>query len=250
MKVLGVVFAMLAFALPVSAQTGAAVKRAEPPAISELALQRSEYPASLSASCTYVGQDFDMNCAFFVSRVAARKSDKRVNDMLLRMFSSRTAEEWKDHPMCTTPEVKDIERHIKVMKVQNKLKGFEEQLIREQAAPAIAFCADPTMTNYKAYLSSLDDATSCTIDTTTETAFMKYHEDTQSWTGTFSPKNPSKPTSEYTIKLDAATGNVGKRLIFMVEQMIRPRSGGGQGIQLVYRATRSDQKLFCGYVEW
>ena len=167
----------------------------------------------------------------------------------LRMFDSRTAAEWQDHPMCTTPEVKDLERHIKVMKVQKKLHGVEEQVIREQAGPAIAFCSDPTLVNYKAYLGSLDDATSCTIDSTTEAVFMKYHADSQSWTGTFSPKNPSKPTTDYTIKLDAATGSVGKRLIFMVEQMVKPR-GGGQGMQLIYRTKRADQKHFCGYVEW
>jgi hypothetical protein len=249
MKVFVLVTAMLALAVPAAAQSGGAVKRAEPPMINELALQRSEYPASLSASCAYVGQDFDMNCAFFVSRVTARKSDGRVNDMLLRMFNSRTAAEWQEHPMCTTPEVKDIERHIKVMKVQKRLNGIEEQVIREQTAPAITFCTEPTMVNYKAYLNSLDDASSCTIDSTTEAVFMKYHADDQSWTGTFTPKSPAKPLTEYSIKLDAATGSVGKRLIFMVEQAIKPR-GGGQAMQLIYRAKRADQKHFCGYVEW
>lgn len=257
MKVFVLLTAMLALAVPAAAQmggqmgsqAGGAVKRAEPPAINELALQRSEYPASLSAACTYVGQDFDMNCAFFVSRVTARKSDGRVNDMLLRMFKSRTAEEWQEHPMCTTPEVKDLERHIKVMKVQKRLNGIEEQVIREQTAPAIAFCTEPTLANYKAYLNSLDDASSCSIDSTTESVFMKYHADDQSWTGTFTPKSPAKPVTDYVIKLDAATGSVGKRLIFMVEQMVKPR-GGGQGMQLIYRAKRADQKHFCGYVEW
>ncbi|WP_262689821.1 hypothetical protein [Kordiimonas aestuarii] len=226
-----------------------AAKRAPPPVLHELSLQRSEYPASLSASCSYTGSGFDMVCAFFVSRVTARKSDSRVNDMLLRMFKSRTAEEWQEHPMCVTPEVKDIDRHIKVLSVQGKLSGLEEQVIRMQAAPAITFCAEPTMANYKAYLHSLEEATNCTIDNTTESVKMTYNKEDQSWFGTFTPKSPAKPISEYTIKLDSVTGSVGKRLIFMVQQMLRPKEGG-RAAQLVYRAKKSDQKHFCGYVEW
>ncbi|WP_417452206.1 hypothetical protein [Kordiimonas sp.] len=240
--------ALFAVATTVSAQAPVA-KRADPPTIHELVLQGSSYPASLSASCNYVGQDFDMSCAFFITRVNARKSDSRVNDMLLRMFASRTAADWQDHPMCTTPEVKDIERHIKVLKVQKKLNDLEEQVIRSQSAPAIAFCAEPTMTNYKRYLQSLDDATDCTIDTTTEMVTMRYDAKGQSWTGTFTPKSPTKPVSEYTIKLDSMTGRVGKRLLFMVTQILRPQNGG-RGQRLVYRAKSADQKHFCGYVAW
>ena len=242
------VLVVLAVAFGADAQTPG-TKRAEPPVINELALQRSSYPASLSASCSYVGQDFDMQCAFFVTRVTARKSDTRVNDMLLRMFKSRTAEEWKEHPMCTTPEVRDLERHIKVMKVQKKLKGLEELVIRAQVEPAVAFCNDPTMANYKAYLQSLDDSSSCTVDTSTESVAMRYNKADQSWMGTFTPKSPAKPLSEYTIKLDTVTGKVGKRLIFMVTQVLRPKDGG-RGTQLIYRAKKADQQHFCGYVAW
>lgn len=248
----GLLLAGALSAVPAAAQTSdaPAAKRAAPPVINELALQRSEYPATLSAACAYVDDGFDMSCSFFVTRVTARKSDSRVNDMLLRMYTSRTAEEWQDHPMCTAPEVKDLERHIKVMKVQKKLAGLEEMVIRSQAEPAVTFCQDPTMDNYKAYLRSLDDASSCTVDTTTEMVTMKYTKADQSWTGTFKPKSPAKPNTEYTIKLDSVTGKVGKRLIFMVTQTLRPKDGGGRGSQLVYRAKKADQKHFCGYVEW
>lgn len=246
----GLLLAVALWAVPAAAQTpGTTAKRMAPPVINELALQRSEYPATLSAACAYVGDGFDMNCSFFVTRVTARKSDGRVNEMLLRMYTSRTREEWQDHPMCTTPEVKDIERHIKVMKVQKKLAALEEMVIRSQSAPAIAFCADPTLDNYKAYLGSLDASASCTVDTTMETVAMTYSKAQESWTGTFSPKSPAKPNSEYTIKLDSVTGSVGKRLIFMVNQILRPK-GGGRGSRLVYRAKKADQKHFCGYVEW
>ncbi|WP_417462824.1 hypothetical protein [Kordiimonas sp.] len=245
----GLLLAVALQAGPAAAQTSAPAKRAAPPVINELALQRSAYPATLSAACAYIDDGFDMNCSFFVTRVTARKSDNRVNDMLLRMYTSRTAEEWQDHPMCTAPEVKDIERHIKVMKVQKKLAGLEEIVIRSQSAPAIAFCTEPTLDNYKAYLGSLDDSASCTVDTTTEMVTMKYSKASESWTGTFSPKSPAKPNSEYTIKLDSVTGSVGKRLIFMVNQILRPKDGG-RGSQLVYRAKKADQKHFCGYVEW
>ena len=224
-------------------------KRSAPPEIDKLKLQRSEYPAMLSAKCDYVDSGFDMYCAFFVTRVVARKSDTRVNEMLMRMYGERTGEEWQNHPMCNTPEVKDIDRHIKVMQVQKKMKSSEEGMIRRQAAPAIAFCANPTLDNYKSYLKGLEEAGSCTIDTTTEGVKMMYNKIDQSWFGTYSPKMPQKPNSEYTIKLDSVTGKVGRQLIFMVTQMLRPKDGG-RGTQLVYRAKRADQKHFCGYVEW
>ncbi len=219
------------------------------PVLKDLKLQRSAFPATLSADCSYIDDKYNMTCSFFVSRVAAQKSDKRVNDMLLRMYKDRTQEEWQDHPICAAPEVKDIDRHIKVMKFQKKIGSTEEQMIRRQAKPAIAFCADPTLENYKTYLNTLANEVSCSMSTSVERVTMRYNADRQSWNGIFEPKSKQKPLTEYIVKLDSVTGQVGQRLIFMVDQVLRPQ-GGGRPQKLTYRAKRSDEKYYCGYVDW
>lgn len=219
------------------------------PDIMSLNLQRSTYPATLSADCVYTDEQFNMTCSFFVTRVAARKSDGRVNDMLLRMYKTRTPEEWKDHKVCTAPEVKDLERHVRVMKIQKKISEAEEYMIRREVQPAVAFCADPTLKNYKTYLQALASEVSCTISTSVERVKMRYDADQQSWSGLFTPKSDRKPVTEYIIALDSVTGQVGQRLVFMVTQILRPK-GGGRPQRLVYRGARTEQKHFCGYVEW
>ncbi|NVJ97095.1 MAG: hypothetical protein HWE25_03025 [Alphaproteobacteria bacterium] len=237
----------MASGLPVFAQ--AETRGAHLPDLKELKLQRSTYPATLTGDCAYVDDQYSMDCSFFVSRVAAKRSDGRVNDMLLRMYKDRSAAEWKEHPICTAPEVRDMERHIRVMKVQKKISKTEEDMIRREFGPAVAFCADPTLPKYKAYLQGLAEAVSCSISTSVERVKMRFDKENQSWTGVFTPKSDRKPITEYTVKLDSVTGQVGQRLIFMVTQTLRPR-GGGRPQQLIYRAKRADQKHFCGYVEW
>ena len=238
-----------AFIVTGGASLAQPIERTELPEIKDLRLQRSSYPATMTADCSYVDETFDMDCSFFVSRVTAKKSDGRVNDMLMRMYANRTADEWKNHPICTAPEVKDIDRHIRVLQVQKKIGKREEDMIRRTNAPAKTFCDDPTLANYKAYLENLADDASCSLSTTAERVKMRYKEDRESWSGFFTPKSDRQPVTEYRIKLDSVTGQVGKRLIFMVTQIIRPK-GGGRPSQLVYRATRAGQKHFCGYVEW
>lgn len=224
--------------------------RSAPPDIIGLKLQRSTYPATLTGDCVYVGDEFDMDCSFFVSRVAARRSDNRVNDMLLRMFADRTPEEWKDHPICTAPQVKNLERHIRLMKMQRGISASEEGAIRRETEPAVTFCSDPTMANYRLYLQALASEVSCTISTSAERVKMRYDADSQTWRGLYVPRSDRKPNTEYQIKLDSVTGQVGQRLIFMVTQTLRPKSGSGRPQQLIYRAKRADQKHYCGYVEW
>lgn len=224
--------------------------RSAPPEIVGLKLQRSNYPATLTGDCVYVGDDFDMDCSFFVSRVAARRSDNRVNDMLLRMFGDRTAEEWQQHPICTAPQVKNLERHVRLMKMQKKISASEEDMIRRETEPAVKFCADPTLQNYRVYLQALASEVSCTMSQTAERVKMRYDAESQTWTGIHVPKSDRKPNTEYQIKLDSVTGQVGQRLIFMVTQTLRAKSGGGRPQQLIYRAKRADQKHYCGYVEW
>lgn len=227
----------------------ASAKDAPLPELKELKLQRSTYPATLTGDCAYIDEKYTMDCSFFVSRVAARKSDGRVNDMLLRMYKDRSAEEWQDHPICTASEVKDLERHIRLMKMQKNISDIEEVMIRREFEPAVAFCADPTLEKYKTYLEALASEVSCSISTTTERVKLSFDKEGQSWSGLFAPKSERKPVTEYLVKLDSVTGQVGQRLIFMVTQTLRPR-GGGRPQQLIYRAKRSDQKHFCGYVEW
>ncbi|SDE12513.1 hypothetical protein SAMN04488071_2177 [Kordiimonas lacus] len=219
------------------------------PVLKDLKLQRSAFPATLSGDCAYIDDKFTMTCSFFISRVAAQKSDKRVNDMLLRMYKDRSMEEWQDHPICAAPEVKDIERHVRVLKFQKKIGKTEEQMIRRQAKPAITFCADPTLDNYKIYLDTLANEVSCNVTTSIERVTMRYDADRQVWNGIFEPDSKQKPLTEYIVKLDSVTGQVGQRLIFMVDQVLRPR-GGGKPQKLSYRAKRSDEKYYCGYVDW
>jgi hypothetical protein len=248
MRVLAFFIILSLSSAAVMAQSSAG-KRAAPPEIRELKLQRSSYPATLTADCIYVGDGFDMDCSFFISRVAARRSDGRVNEMLLRMYGDRTREEWQQHPICVAPQVKDLERHIRVMKIQKKISRSEEDMIRRENEPAVAFCTDPTLEHYRAYLQALANEVSCTVSTTAERVTMRYDADSQSWSGLFIPKSDRKPNTEYQIKLDSVTGQVGQRLIFMVTQLLRPK-GGGRPQQLIYRAKRADQKHYCGYVEW
>ncbi|NVJ69674.1 MAG: hypothetical protein HWE08_04930 [Alphaproteobacteria bacterium] len=244
----GLAFILLATSA-VSEQVSAQGKEAALPVIKDLKLQRSSYPATLSADCEYIDEAFNMQCSFFISRVAAKKSDNRVSDMLMRMYRNRTKAEWQDHPICTTPEVKDIDRHIKVMKIQKDIGKTEEQMIRRNAAPAIKFCDDPTQENYKAYVGGLADETSCSISTSVERVKMRYEADSQTWSGIFTPKGDQKPITNYKIQLDSVTGQVGQRLIFMVTQVLRPKDGG-RPQRLIYRGKRSDEKYYCGYVDW
>lgn len=219
------------------------------PDIKDLKLQRSSYPATLSADCAYIDDQYTMTCSFFTTRVAVQKSDKRVNDMLLRMYKDRSKAEWQDHPICAAPEVKDIDRHIRVLKFQKKIGKTEEQMVRKQAKPAINFCANPTLDNYKVYLDALANETSCSISTSVERATMRYDAERQSWSGIYEPEGKAKPITEYVVKLDSVTGQVGQRLIFMVDQVLRPR-GEGRPQKLSYRAKRSGEKYYCGYVDW
>ncbi|MFC4347168.1 hypothetical protein ACFO5Q_04865 [Kordiimonas lipolytica] len=242
-------FLFSSFAAAIAQQPAAEGGGSSVPELKDLKLQRSAYPATLSADCDYVDEQYTMSCSFFISRVAVQKSDKRVNDMLLRMYKDRTQEEWQDHPICVAPEVKDIERHVRVLKFQKKISSTEEQMIRRQAKPAIKFCADPTLDNYKAYLDALANEMSCNITTTVERATMRYDAERQSWSGIYEPKSKQKPLTEYVVKLDSVTGQVGQRLIFMVDQILRPR-GEGRPQRLSYRAKRSDEKYYCGYVDW